>query len=90
MTEGVDTIRGILTDTSNRMQHIRSIQFLAWNTPDEIPEKYAEVVQELAVDLDYYEPDVQLRSEAPEYYDDAELERRVMQALELFSTTADP
>ena len=48
MTEVVDTIRGILTDTSNRMQHIRSIQFLAWNTPDEIPEKYAEVVQELS------------------------------------------
>jgi len=83
MTDVIDIIRQILNDSSNRMQHIRIIQSLAWNSTDEIPEEYAEVIQELAVDLDYYEPDAELRSEAPEYYDDTELERRVTQALEM-------
>jgi hypothetical protein len=66
----------ILDDKLNRKNLISEFQELIWN------DKNAnEILSELAYDLDFYEPDEELRKEDSSYYGDNRLEEEIKLAI---------
>lgn len=47
-----------------------------------IDEREFEILSELAFDLDFYEPDMNVRKQDPSYYGDDQLEMEVLEAIE--------
>jgi hypothetical protein len=68
----MDILKKILTNKADRKQLISEFQELIWN--DEHPN---EVLSELAYDLDFYEPNEDLRKEDSTYYGDDRLEEEL-------------
>ena len=65
-----------------RNDSIRDFQKLVSDDQEEEKEGTAsEVFADLAIDLDYYEPDPVKRSEDPSYFDDERLEEEIRKAL---------
>lgn len=56
----------ILELKDNKIELIRKFQNQIWNINESNIE--CEILNELAYDLDYYEPDLNLRKEDPSYY----------------------
>lgn len=69
-------LKKILTDKENRKKHISEFQELIWND-----ENASEVLSLLAYDLDFYEPNKELRKEDPSYYRDERLEEEIKLAI---------
>lgn len=74
----MDILKKILSDKFNRKQLVMQFQEQIWNGEGE----ENEILLELAYDLDYYEPDDELRKEDPSYYGDARLEEEIRLALQ--------
>lgn len=72
----MEILEKILLDKINRMKLINEFQELIWNesSPNEI-------LSELAYDLDFYEPDPELRKEDSSYYGDERLEEEIKSTL---------
>jgi uncharacterized membrane protein YgaE (UPF0421/DUF939 family) len=65
-------LENILKDKASRQQLIAEFQELIWN------EKNAnELLAELAYDLDFYEPNEELRKQDSSYYGDDQLEEKL-------------
>ena len=62
----------ILKEKKNRRILIKEFQDLIWND-----ENADEVLSELAYDLDFYEPNDELRKEELSYYGDQQLEKEI-------------
>ena len=70
-----------------RSDLISDFQRLVWEDPEEEKEgTMSEVFGDLAIDLDYYEPDPGKRSEHPSYYGDERLEVEIRAALNKLHT----
>lgn len=70
-----------------RSDSIADFQSLVWESPEEKKEgPMSEIFGDLAVDLDYYEPDESKRSEDPSYYGDERLEVEIRAALNKLHT----
>ena len=67
----------ILTDNLDRKRLIFEFQELIWNDENE-----NEVLTQLSYDLDFYEPNEELRKEDPSYYGDDRLEEVVKFAIQ--------
>lgn len=72
----IELINKILRDKANRQKHISEFQQKVWDD-----EESNEILSNLALDLDYYEPDEKLRKEDSSYYGDAQLERELEDVL---------
>jgi GGDEF domain-containing protein len=68
----MEILEKILTDKVNRKKLISEFQELIWND-----ENASEVLSLLAYDLDFYEPNIELRKEDPSYYGDERLEEEI-------------
>lgn len=73
----MELLEKILTDKSNRKQLVSEFQELIWND-----ENASEILSELAYDLDFYEPDENLRRQDQSYYGDERLEEEIKSALQ--------
>lgn len=73
----------VLKDTPNRAGLIKEFQLSIWNLQNAEPDAPEFVIlSELALDLDYYEPDPVIRRETSEYYDEERLKREITNSLE--------
>jgi len=61
---------------------IRDFQDEVWNDESIQDENLNEILSELAYDLDFYEPNVEWRKEAPSYYGDDRLEVVIKNAIQ--------
>ncbi|MBN9400201.1 MAG: hypothetical protein J0I17_08505 ['Candidatus Kapabacteria' thiocyanatum] len=75
----ISILRAILEDKAQRTELIKQFQNEIWDRNGEGP--YFEILSTLAIDLDYYEPDEQMRREDPSFYGDDRLEQEIIQAL---------
>lgn len=66
----------ILSDKKNRKELIKTFQNQIWKDDDA-----NDLLRDLALDLDYYEPDENLRNEDPSYYGDEKLESEILEVL---------
>ncbi|MBK9247774.1 MAG: hypothetical protein IPM69_06565 [Ignavibacteria bacterium] len=72
----------ILSEKQNRKKLVFEFQESIWNdTHLQIEEPLLENLSELAYDLDFYEPDENMRSESISYFDDNHLEQVIRQAI---------
>jgi hypothetical protein len=72
----MELLEKILRDKANRKQLIKEFQELIWSD-----DKADEILSELALDLDYYEPNEEWRKQDPSYYGDDRLEEEIKSAL---------
>lgn len=68
----IELIKQILKDKPNRQKHIIEFQRKVWDN-----DVNDEMFSDLALDLDYYEPDENLRKEDAAYYGDDRLEKEL-------------
>jgi len=72
----VEILEKILSDKLNRGNLIKQFQDSIWADANA-----NEILSELAYDLDFYEPNDELRKEDPSYYGDERLEGVIREAL---------
>lgn len=83
----VSMLNHIVQRPQHRLHLIHQFQQLVWRSadtsepPDTDENAAAEVLLDLAHDLDFYEPDPAKRSESPAFYGDERLEAEVQAAL---------
>ena len=68
----IEILEKILSDRPNRKILIEQCQELIWNADGP-----ADILKNLAYDLDFYEPDHALRKENHSYYDEHDLEKEI-------------
>ena len=73
----MEILEKILVDKLNRKRLVSEFQELIWNS-----ENANEILSELAYNLDYYEPNEELRKEDSRYYGDDRLEQEVKSAMQ--------
>jgi hypothetical protein len=73
----IEILNKILSDIPNRKKNINEFQHIVWDD-----ENCDELYADLALDLDFYEPDEKLRKEDPSYYGDERLEKEIRSVLE--------
>lgn len=73
---GMGSLLLFLKEKNNRVRLIKEFQEIIFND-----ENASEVLSELAHDLDFYQPDEELRKESNSYYGDEKLEREIEEAL---------
>ena len=72
-----------LLQPSNRQELVNRFQQEIWNKPHSIVENWIwDVFQNLAYDLDYYEPDISMRTEDPSYYGNDQFEKEIKAAFQ--------
>lgn len=72
----MEILKKIIREKNNRVRLIKEFQEIIFND-----ENASEVLSELAYDLDFYQPDEELRKESNSYYGDEKLEREIEEAL---------
>jgi len=81
----VETLIKILSeaaaDRARLVPTIAEFQRVMWGDEAEGPENILEVLRDLAIDLDYYEPNPAWRAEDPSFVDDDEAVKRIREAL---------
>lgn len=85
-TTSFQSLLAILLDAlrhpDQRTKLIREFQQTIWNTSQNLGASWAwEVLRDLAYDLDFYEPDKNVRSEDPSFFGDARAEQEIRLAL---------
>lgn len=78
----MEILKEILSDKTNRKQLIKQFQQSIWDKEEMEGNEVDEILSELAYDLDFYEPDNELRKESPSYYGDDRLEAEIQSALQ--------
>jgi len=78
----MEILKAILSDKANRKQLVKQFQQSIWDKEEEEDNVIDEILSELAYDLDFYEPDKELRAESPSYYGDDRLEAEIKSALQ--------
>lgn len=73
----MEILKKILTEKLDRRRLISEFQELIWNN-----ENASEILSELAYDLDFYEPNEELRKEDPSYYGDDRLEEEIKSVIQ--------
>lgn len=77
-----EILKKILSDHLNRKSLIKVFQENIWNNEGVIEKDLKPVFLELAYDLDFYEPDINLQKESASYYGDDRLEEEINLVLE--------
>lgn len=78
----MNVLKEILLSESKKKELIRSFQERIWNGEDYSSDpKINEVLSELAYDLDFYQPNADLRGEDPSYYGDQRLVEEINLAI---------
>jgi hypothetical protein len=80
--ELVRLLLAALEEPANRLALVSRFQTIVWDSA--VPfgnEGVDEILHDLAVDLDYYEPNPEWRSEDPSFYGDARFKAEVGSAL---------
>ena len=84
----MDILKNILLNKKERTSFIKSFQERVWNGEEfSSDERINEILRDLVLNLDYYEPDKILRSESPSYYGDKRLESEITDAIKLINRT---
>lgn len=78
----MEILKAILSDEVNRKQLIKQFQQSIWDKEEDKDNVIDEILSELAYDLDFYEPDKELRKESTSYYGDDRLEAEIKSALQ--------
>lgn len=72
-----------LREPSTRRESIRRFQEIVWGTPENgVEDEVWALLGDLAVDLDYYEPNPRQQGQAPQFFGDKEVERILRAALQ--------
>ena len=78
----VDLLNTALRDECRREQAISSFQRIVWaGVPADVPEALADILRELAYDLDYFESNDAWRAEDRSYYGPERLEVEIRNAI---------
>lgn len=81
----IEVLREALADSNKRPERIKRFQQLVWDTrEDEIAsgeQQIWDILNDLAVDLDYYEPNEEWRRESPSFFGDEEVCQRILAAI---------
>lgn len=81
----VDLLKQALEHPEERLRKVREFQAIVWDTASEHipPAEHSlwSIFDEIAHDLDYYEPDDALRKEDPVFYGDDRVQQLLQQAL---------
>lgn len=78
----VTAVQAALADEAHRVDSIKRLRDAVHESSLEgIPPDKARVLRDLAYDLEFYEPDARLRSEAAGYYGDEAAVERLTEAL---------
>jgi hypothetical protein len=72
----MEILEKILREVGNRKNLISEFQELIWNDPNS-----NDIFINLAYELDFYEPNVELRKEDASYFGDERLEEEIIEAL---------
>jgi hypothetical protein len=79
----VDLLHKIVDSPSERKSLIDRFQGFVWHDlPSTTPQRVAEVLRALALDLDYFEADPEIRAESPDLLDDVAVQSEIRAALE--------
>lgn len=79
----IDTLKQIIESKAvERKKLIEEFQKQVWNREIQINNPDSEILSELAYDLDFYEPDENLRREDFSYYGDERLKAEITATLE--------
>ena len=84
LNESINLLLDALNQPSRRSELIKQFQQLVWNIPKSITEVNVwawDTLQELAYDLDFYEPNAGLRSEDSSYFGDERVEEEIKSTL---------
>src|SRR5260370_36405753 len=91
MTDLVALLKLALSNRAERVSAIKAFQNYVFDTSTPVPGAAAEqweTLNDLAVDLDYYEPDPVDRREDPSYYGDQRVEVEITEALQKLGEVA--
>ncbi|MGC8785738.1 MAG: hypothetical protein ACP5RN_15320 [Armatimonadota bacterium] len=81
----IGLLKEAIENPKNRSERIKRFQQLVWDTredeiaPDE--QQIWDILNDLAVDLDYYEPNEEWRRESPSFFGDEEVCQRILAAI---------
>ena len=83
LSELINLLEQILSDRAQRAEHVKQLQQIVWNTINLHPDsEVIRILRDLAYDLDFFEPDDQVRADDPALYGDARLEEEIRSTLE--------
>jgi hypothetical protein len=88
MDDLLTLLRLALSDRNERKAKIRAFQDYVWARASPITgatEEQWDILNNLALDLDYYEPDPVARVEDGAYYDDSRLESEITETLRILT-----
>jgi hypothetical protein len=78
----ITELEGILSAEGHRRQElIAQLQERVWDSSDRIPSPEREILDELAYDLSFFEPDDELRAEDAVYFGVERLHREITTAI---------
>ncbi len=78
----IKILENIISNDRNRLEKISEFQRIIWNSDFKCSELQEEILGDLALDLDYYEPNPIWRAEDPSYYGEKRLFEEINSALE--------
>lgn len=79
-----------LHQADKRKQLIAEFQQRVWDAPEDLTATQEwEILRDLAYDLDFYEPDANVRAEDASYYGDERVEREIKTALKKLESSED-
>ncbi|MBK9168353.1 MAG: hypothetical protein IPM24_12910 [Bryobacterales bacterium] len=87
----IGLLQQALSDRTERAAAIKALQNYIFESPTPVPGANAEqwrILNDLAYDLDYYEPDPQDRQEDPTFYGEERVEAEIREALEKLMPTS--
>jgi hypothetical protein len=71
-----------MQDSENRLHLVKIFQEIVWDADEPLgSEEVERILNDLAYDLDYYEPNPEWRREVPSFYGDERFEEEVRSAL---------
>lgn len=86
----IDKLNQILSsEGSERKKLVKEFQEQIWDERTNLDNPVFDILSELAYDLDFYEPDENLRSEDGSYYSDDKLEVEIASALKKLEAAGD-
>lgn len=85
----IELLVQVLRDRARRVDHVKRFQELVWASEilDAAPDR-VQLLRDLAYDLDFFEPDEQIRADDPAFYGDARLEEEIRSALRRLGSQA--
>lgn len=81
--ELIELLGRVIEDRARRITHVKRFQEIVWSSENlHADPEIVRILRDLAYDLDFFEPNDQVRAEDPSLYGDARLEEEIRSVLE--------